>query len=112
MEEQFKRYSFITKTHNSVQCFLEGLNLFFENVDFERFFAPKRFFLNTSTNDVVFDNFLLISQNHNFVSKVEIDCEWNAQMHLLSNGKLVEMETLSPRGPRRVYPWTPKKGDL
>ena len=72
------------------------LNLYSENVDFERFFAPKRFFGNHSNKCVVFDKFLLIRQNHNFVSKVKIDCEWNAQMHLLSNGKLVEMETLSP----------------
>ena len=38
---------------------------------------------------------LMIRQNHNLVSKVKIDCEWNGQMHLLSNGKLVEMDTLS-----------------
>ena len=67
------------------------LYLYSENVDFERFFAPKRFFLNTQTNGVVFDKFLLIRQHHNFVSKKQIDCEWNAQMHLLSNGKLVEI---------------------
>ena len=70
------------------------------------------FFLNTQTNGVVFDKFLLIRQHHNFVSKKQIDCEWNAQMHLLSNGKLVEMETLSRDDTRMVYPWTPEKGEL
>ena len=70
------------------------------------------FFLNTSTNGVVFDNFLLISQNHNFVSKVEIDCEWNEEMHLLSNSKFVEMETLSPDDAIMVYPWTANRGEL
>ena len=29
MEEQFKRYSFITKTHSSEHCFLEGLRVIF-----------------------------------------------------------------------------------
>ena len=71
-----------------------------------------QFFLKTWTNGVVFDNFLLIRQNHNFVSKKQIDCEWNAQMHLLSNGKLVEMETLSPDDAIMVYPWTATRGDL
>ena len=70
------------------------------------------FFLNTQTNGVVFDKFLLIRQHHNFVSKKQIDCEWNAQMHLLSNGKLVEMETLSPDAAPRGYLCTPKKGDF
>ena len=70
------------------------------------------FFLNTQTNGVVLDKFLLIRQNHNFVSKKQIDCEWNAQMHLLSNGKLVEMETLSPDDAIMVYWWTPSKGEL
>ena len=80
--------------------------------DFERFFAPRRFFGNHSNKCVVFDKFLLIRQNHNFVSKVKIDCEWNAQMHLLSNGKLVEMMTLSPNDRIRVYWWTANKGVL
>ena len=72
------------------------LDLYDENVDFERFFAPRRFFGNHSNKCVVFDKFLLIRQNHNFVSKVKIDCEWNAQMHLLSDGELVEW---------RQFPW-------
>ena len=50
---------------------------------------------NHSNKCVVFDKFLLIRQKHNFVSKVKIDCEWNAQLHLVSNGELVEMMTLS-----------------
>ena len=105
----FFRYISTETTKSSRNC------LFYldtENGDFERFFAPRRFFGNHSNKCVVFDKFLLIRQNHNFVSKVKIDCEWNAQMHLLSNGKLVEMETLSMVWPSMVYWWTPKKGVL
>ena len=86
--------------------------LYTGNVDFERFFAPRRFFGNHSNKCVVFDKFLLIRQNHNFVSKVKIDCEWNGQMHLLSNGELVEMETISMVSPSMVYWWTRDKGVL
>ena len=105
----FFRHISTETTESSRNCLLD---LYRENVDFERFFAPRRFFGNHSNKCVVFDKFLLIRQNHNFVSKVKIDCEWNAQMHLLSNGKLVEMMTLSMDGPSMVYWWTPKKGVL
>ena len=105
----FFRYISTEPTKSSRKCLFY---LYTENGDFERFFAPRRFFGNHSNKCVVFDKFLLIRQNHNFVSKVKIDCEWNAQMHLLSNGKLVEMMTLSPNDRIMVYWWTANKGVL
>ena len=105
----FFRHISTESSKSSINCLF---NLYTGNVDFERFFAPRRFFGNHSNKCVVFDKFLLIRQNHNFVSKVKIDCEWNAQMHLLSNGELVEMETISMDSPSMVYWWTRKRGVL
>ena len=105
----FLRHISTETTKSSRNCLFYLYN---ENVDFERFFAPRRFFGNHSNKCVVLDKFLLIRQNHNFVSKVKIDCEWNAQMHLLSNGKLVEMMTLSPNDRIMVCWWTANKSVL